>query len=77
MAAEYPYGVTQDDLNNQKDEDIIEMVVGRIKHERRVNRIVDAAKILVNAEEEAGGIFEPPATEAIPPVPEGPEEEQQ
>ena len=73
---EYPYGITQDDLNNQKDEEITEMVVGRIKHERRVNRIVDNAIELVNAEEEAARIFEPPATEAIPPVPEGPAEEQ-
>ena len=74
---EYPYGIKQDDLNNQEDEDIIEMVVGRIKHERRVQRIVDSAIELVNAEEEAARVFEPPIPEAIPPVPEGPAEEQQ
>ena len=73
---EYPYGITQDDLNNQEDEEITEMVVGRIKHERRVNRIVDNATKLVNAEEEAARVFEPPIPEAIPPVPEGPAEEQ-
>ena len=72
---EHPYGITQDDLNNHADEDIIEMVAGRIRHEMRVKKIVAAANRQIEAEEETARVFEPPEPEAIPPVPEGPAEE--
>ena len=72
----YDYAITQDDLNDHEDDVIEDMIVNRMRDERRMEKLLANARQRLDDEEQAALNATPPEPEIIPPVPEGPTEGQ-